>query len=747
MNEQNIFDVDIHQKLLNINNTAKILGVSTATVRNWVKAGTLPLHNHSHYVFDKKTVEKFKLKLHTGQLDKLTKRANKIKSQKNFIPIEYTNNKKDQLILASIILFVQKNNIDISTALFLLSLNFLKKQKILTEIECKNIIQGESIHCSNKPIKKEINTWLSEINTNSLLNPKGFEKGQGVADEVLSTSKVADKKRENSNKISIKSFAFLLDCALPDTTDCLGVLYQSLLFEGKKSENGSYYTPTNVVHSIVQEYVKADSKVLDPCCGTGQFLLAFSNVTQDPLNIYGIDRDPIAVKIARLNILTRFKDKNFTPKIFHKDALSGIENYSLFYSIPDKSATNFNVIATNPPWGAHFSKEEKKTLKSMYPEISSFESFAYFIEKSLNQLGDQGVASFILPEAILNVRLHRDIREAILRKSEVIKIIRLGQVFKNVFTPVIRLDLKKNQVNLKSVLEHSSLMKYEKSNQPASSTMSFEKGQGVADEVLSTSRVDVKQETSNQTSIYKKPNQVLIQNKTKRYKINQIRWACNLDFIFDIDMDPFDQALVYKIYNTNHTTLKNKADWALGIVTGNNKQFISNSKKSGYEPIYKGKEIQKFILSKPSCFIHFQPDKFQQIAEIEKYRSLEKLIYRFISKELIFAYDDQKRLTLNSANIVIPRVEDYPIKVILSLFNSSVYQFIFQKKFSSIKVLRNHIEALPLPLWNKKTFSMIIKLANNLLEEQACFKKLDNYIMNCFALSEKEKEYIRSHKE
>ena len=110
---------------------------------------------------------------------------------------------------------------------------------------------------------------------------------------------------------------------------------------------------------------------------------------------------------------------------------------------------------------------------------------------------------------------------------------------------------------------------------------------------------------------------------------------------------------------------------------------------------------------------------------------------------MIFAYDDQKNLTLNSANIVIPKVKEYPIKVILSLFNSAVYQFIFQKRFSSIKVLRNHIEDMPLPLWNKQIFSDIVKMADTLLEGRGSFQDLDNYIMNQFSFSEKEKKYIK----
>ncbi|MEK6646743.1 MAG: TaqI-like C-terminal specificity domain-containing protein, partial [Candidatus Firestonebacteria bacterium] len=135
--------------------------------------------------------------------------------------------------------------------------------------------------------------------------------------------------------------------------------------------------------------------------------------------------------------------------------------------------------------------------------------------------------------------------------------------------------------------------------------------------------------------------------------------------------------------------------------------------------------------------------KFQQVAPTEKYRTKEKLVYRFISKYLVFAYDDKQKLTLNSANIVIPKIPDYPIKVIASLLNSSLYQFIFQKKFSSIKVLRSHIEQMPLPLWDKKTFSEIAKMAGEIIKNKGSFEELDNYIMEKFAFSSKEKNYIK----
>ena len=150
------------------------------------------------------------------------------------------------------------------------------------------------------------------------------------------------------------------------------------------------------------------------------------------------------------------------------------------------------------------------------------------------------------------------------------------------------------------------------------------------------------------------------------------------------------------------------------------------------------------MLSKASHYLQFTPEKFQQVAPIEKYRAKEKLIYRFISKYLVFAFDDKQKLTLNSANIIIPKIPNYPIKVIAALFNSSLYQFIFQKKFSSIKILRSHIEQMPLPFWSGKVFNDIVKLVDEIAENKARFEKLDNFIMEQYALSIKEINHIKN---
>ena len=189
--------------------------------------------------------------------------------------------------------------------------------------------------------------------------------------------------------------------------------------------------------------------------------------------------------------------------------------------------------------------------------------------------------------------------------------------------------------------------------------------------------------------------------------------------------------------------MEKQADWALGIVTGNNKKYLSNELQNGYEEIITGKDIEKFSFKQASYFIRFTPKKFQQSAPETKYRAKEKLIYRFISKYLIFAYDDKQRLCLNSANILIPQISSlsYQSYCRFCLIPHS-YQFIFQKKYACIKVLQSHLEQLPLPLWNDNSFHQLLILSDHFMNGENNANEMDDFIMKQYGLSKEETDYI-----
>lgn len=165
--------------------------------------------------------------------------------------------------------------------------------------------------------------------------------------------------------------------------------------------------------------------------------------------------------------------------------------------------------------------------------------------------------------------------------------------------------------------------------------------------------------------------------------------------------------------------------------------------------VLKGADISKYHINPTTNYIIFKPESFQQIAPTKMYRAQEKLLYRFISSQLVFAYDNKQTLSLNS-NIVIPRIPDIKMKYVLAILNSRIAQFIYKREFHSVKVLRSHIENIPISLVDDSTQDQIIKVTDKLIsglplqEAEQIYNELDLLISNIFDLNETEIEIIKN---
>lgn len=538
----------------------------------------------------------------TEQQSKLAKRANKRYSTKKIIPTEYLTNKNTPQTIEKIL----KYTTDIESTIYTLALNLLS--------------QNELINLEKKPISN--NQYILEILENY-------------------TSKNINTE--------------LLKLELPQERDLLGIAYQSLMSEGNKNVKGSYYTPCSIIQKSLLNLKPAD-KFLDPCCGTGSFLLEASKTISNPNNIFGCDLDKTACFIAKINLIIQFKEKTFSPNIINCDFLTT----NLF-------DTKFDMIATNPPWGAITQDKYKK----LFPQISSDEIFSYFIIKTSNIIKENGQLIFILPESILNVKAHQDIRNFILSNMSIDEISLFGKAFNGVLTDVITLKL----IN--------------------------------------------KNFSNNQIKIFAK----------KAMTLSQDYYTNNPNNKFSI-MDNKDAEILAKIYSIPHTTLKNNSIWGLGIVTGNNQKHIAKTPEKMQNPhkIYTGKNIKKGELTDSEFYIDYQRNNFQQVAPDNIYNAKEKLVYKFISKKLVFAYDNKQRLFLNSANILIPDIENYSMIDVMKFLNSTIFQYIYQKRFNELKILKNNLIELPFPKhykFNSEELSddNIFKIFNLTQEEITYIKK------------------------
>ena len=550
---------------------------------------------------------------------RLSKRANKKYSARKIMPIEYLSNSENLTTLEKILKYSKK--ISVKNIIFNVALNYLIKYDIIK-------VTNKNINTNNKYLKNILNNFKSKI-----------------YDEILNLE-LPTKER-----------------------DFIGCVYQALISEGYKNINGSYYTPQEILNEIK---IPSQGKFLDPCCGTGSFLLHASKFIKKPEDIYGCDIDKIACFIAKINLILTFKNIEFDPHIYNVDFLTDTK---IFKNI------KFETIATNPPWGA----AKNKKCQKLYPLIKSGESYSYFIYISKKYLDRNGECTFILPKSILNIGLHKDIREFIINNYYINKIKNFGQIFNGVLTDVILLNCS-NKKNKNIVLTNG------------------------------------------------------IQQKT----IQQDYLKENYNFNFSF-MNNSEFKILNKIFKTEHYTLENST-WALGIVTGDNKKHILSTRKSNSEIIYTGKEIKKYLPDKPLKYIIYNRSKYQQVAPDEIYRAKEKLLYKFISKKPVFAYDNTGSLVLNSANILIPNIPYYSTKSVMAFLNAELFEFIYKIIFADIKILKNNLSILPFP----KDITVEKIKETDKLTDQYCknqnaeiLDKIDTIVYQCFNLTNKEISIIK----
>lgn len=462
--------------------------------------------------------------------------------------------------------------------------------------------------------------------------------------------------------------------------DVLGFIYQSLITEGERNLTGQYYTNKKVVEYMLGDKCLEEGETfLDPCCGSGAFLLSVQTTT--PENLYGFDINPIAVMIAGTNLLVKYSNQDFYPNVYCIDFLKK----DIFDTSRKDIPFRFDNIYTNPPWGA----DKEGVYTKNFPEIKSKERSSMVIVEAVKRLNKNGNFYFLLPSSLLKIKTHNDIRKFILSNSTIKRIDLYSERFDGVFTDYFSIKLSINQTDSQSY-------------------------------IVSTGKETCNIELSNTDA---KSGVIVLERLTH-----------------------IDDSIIKKMESKKHDDLTH-SQWALGIVTGDNKNKVKKDMADGLEPVYTGKQVSPFKLQEESSFIQFAPESFQQCAKEEYFRAPEKLIYRFIAKYPIVAYDDKQCLCLNSANILIPKLDGISIKSVAALLNSSLYHYYYTIKFSDIKVLKGNLQELPFPKLTKSQDELLSNLVTSIQsssysEKQQ--KKLDETVYSLFNITPTEQQQIKS---
>ena len=230
--------------------------------------------------------------------------------------------------------------------------------------------------------------------------------------------------------------------------DVKGVAFERFLGSYFRGDMGQYFTPRELVEFIIK-MIEPDheERILDPACGSGGFLLyAMEYIQKDASKYYeegtpehhtywhdfaekrlfGIEVNDAIARVAKTNM------------ILHDDGHSNvIGNDALinFDKLHDQNRgfekESFDIILTNPPFGANIRKEEKPYLGDykLGKGRNSQKTEILFLERCFNFLKwGSGKLAIVLPDGILNNSSLQYVRDYIEQHYRILAVVSLPQI-------------------------------------------------------------------------------------------------------------------------------------------------------------------------------------------------------------------------------------------------------------------------------------------------------------------------------
>ncbi len=479
-----------------------------------------------------------------------------------------------------------------------------------------------------------------------------------------------------------------------------GELYELLLTSKEKKNLGQVYTPLDVIHKMLYQLfeiknIDKNTKILDPSCGGGYFLIEsfikIKNRLKDEEDdkyiidnmLYGIDVDEFSIFLTKAGILFASSCTDVSFNIFNLDFLTDSFKFG-----------EFDIIVGNPPYVGHknSSMKYKKALYEIYSDVfydKADISYCFF-KKSHEILKSDGIISFITSRYFMEA-LYAD---------------KIRAFLKNNFNILSLIDFSGNNVFKDAMVSPSMITLLNKSRNK--NTFSY---------------VKYNEDSTEDTFIY-------TQNKLK-----DEGWI----ILKDEDENLFD-----RIDAASNTFIHDICSIRQGVITGLDKAFIVDEKtieKFDIERNLLKKWIKNSNISKTGIkynnlyliyaniidceenypnaikYLSDYRDRLQNRREcIKGYRRWyelqwgrnqsefenPKIVFPYKSKQNNFYYDTNKYFCSADVYFMNNINREIPMNYFLAYLNSDIFEFYF--KCRAKKVGSNIYEYYPNKLSNSKVF-------------------------------------------
>ena len=197
----------------------------------------------------------------------------------------------------------------------------------------------------------------------------------------------------------------------------------------KKRKNlGQYFTPKSIRELLLSKLPKKDNAdILDPACGSGEFLLSCEKYFKNPkLNGFEIDKNLVSI----------------ASKLVKNSNIKNIDTLNI--DANDNNKNKYDYVIGNPPY---FEIKLNEKLKAKHYDIikGRVNIFSLFIKIGLEALKDGGYLAYVVPPSMNNGAYFSKLREYIIKNSslEYLHIIDGADNFHSANQKVMLIILKK----------------------------------------------------------------------------------------------------------------------------------------------------------------------------------------------------------------------------------------------------------------------------------------------------------------
>jgi type I restriction enzyme M protein len=280
-----------------------------------------------------------------------------------------------------------------------------------------------------------------------------YEEPKDVAKRIREIYETVQKKNSDVFKAKLelpdamifRIVEHLQDISLRTTDlDAKGRAFENFLGKLFRGEYGQYFTPRQIVEFMV-EVIDPDENdyLIDPACGSGGFLLySMKHVLNKVTEKYKEDKETIdrlnwdfsRKQIFGIEINDRIARVAMMDMVIHEDGHSNIEcndaltDYKKFDPKKDIKPNKYDILLTNPPFGAVVKDEEILRNFELGKGRKAQRSEILFIERCLDLLKSGWKMGIVLPDGILTNSSLQYVRDFINKNAKILAVVSLPQL-------------------------------------------------------------------------------------------------------------------------------------------------------------------------------------------------------------------------------------------------------------------------------------------------------------------------------